>query len=59
MANLAAKMLIKLVERLVTEKFFGRMAVLILEALSQYTGNKITGDICKAVGDALDNPCKP
>jgi hypothetical protein len=48
---------VNLLKRLVTEKFLSRMVVLTLKALSKSTKNTVDDDVCKAVGDALGNPC--
>ena len=50
--------LVKLLQKLVSEKFFARVGMLILEALSKYTINTVDDNLCKAVGDALAEPCK-
>ena len=50
--------LIKLLEKLISDKFIGRMVMLLLATLARSTGNSVDDNICKAVGDALAEPCK-
>ena len=57
MANMIAQMAVAMLKKLVTEKFMARIVVLVLKTLSQSTANKVDDEICKAVGDALGNPC--
>ena len=54
---MVAKILVGLLEKLATEKFFGRIIVLGLQALSKSTNNKIDDGICKAVADGLGEEC--
>lgn len=57
MQNTLINIFWKLVEKVVTERFFSRMVLLALKTISKSTENKVDDEVCKIVGDALGNPC--
>lgn len=58
MAQMIANMAVKILRKLITERFLSRVVVLGLKALSKSSKNTVDDDICKAVGDALGVPCE-
>jgi hypothetical protein len=57
MPNLVAKILVGMLKKFVTEKFLSRIVILAIGTLAKSTENTVDDAVCKAVGDALGNPC--
>ena len=55
--NILVKLLVGVLKKLVTERFFSRFIVLGLKTVSKSTKNTVDDEVCKIVGDALGNPC--
>ena len=57
MANLVAGLVAGVLKKLATERFVSRVLVLLMKTISKSTENTLDDEACKAIGDALGNPC--
>ena len=56
MADIAAKMLVALIAKLMTESFLAKVLIACLDSWSKSTENTLDDRVVKAMADALDVP---